>query len=146
VACGQDSEKTKTRYLAIATFPYEHVDLRGTDSGFTVARVPSQQSTKTRLAVSGAFAVERPKVQNLRLAAKDSAGKLYLPTTQTIAVGSGQGRRVITLLCEFPVAEQDIRELVVERRVLVVEVNLGMVTAKVIIDEDEEEKLQIGYE
>ena len=144
-AFGQDSERTKTRYLPIATIPYERVDLRGTDAGFTVARMPAQEPTKTRLVVSWAFAVERPKVQNLRLVAKDRAGKLHLPNDQIIAAATGQQRRVITLLCEFSVPEQDIRELVVERSVLVGEVDLGMVKARLIIDEDEEEQLPSGY-
>jgi len=151
VAFGQESDGFKERYIPIATLPYQRANLSGTDSessptGFTVARVPAQEATRTGIAVSGAFPVDKPKVQNLRLVAKDQAGKLRSPTEQTIAAAKGSELRVITLLCEFALPERDIRELIVQRRVLVGEVDVGMVRAKVIIDEDEEEMLQSSYD
>ena len=139
----QDSKKLKTGYLPVATIAYEQGDLFGTDAGFTVVSVPCRQSTGTRLALSGAFAVEKPKAGNLRLTVKDSVGKVHLPTTQTVAVSKRDQRRVVTLLCEFPVAQQDIRRLIVERSVLIGYVDVGMVRAKVIIDEDEEQTIGV---
>ncbi|NQT14191.1 MAG: hypothetical protein HQ582_15660 [Planctomycetes bacterium] len=93
------------------------------------------------MAVSGAFSLDKPKEANLRVAAKDRDGKLHLPIVQSVASAKGKKRRVITVLCQFALAEKDIHELVVQRRVLVTTVNLGMITARVIIDEDEEENL-----
>ena len=60
-----------------------------------------------------------------------------------MGIGSGQEPRVITLLCEFPVPEQDIRQLGVKRKSLVGKVSLGMAAAKVIVDEDAVEKLPV---
>ena len=142
-AGGQNSNEPDIRYLPVATIAYDQIDLYGTDSGFTVVSVPCRRSTRTRLAVSGAFAAEKPKAGHLRLTVKDSAGKVHLPITQTIAEGKRGQRRVVTLLCEFAVAEEDIRRLIVERSVLVGRIDMGMVRPLVIIDEDEEQTIGV---
>lgn len=147
----QESDRMRACYFSMATLRYERVNITGTDSelsrtGFTVTRVPAKDSANARMAVSGAFAIDKPKSQNLRLVARDHAGNLHLATEQTVAAATGSKRRVITLLCEFALPEQSIHELVVQRRVMVGEVDLGMVRAKIIIDEDEEEELLPGYD
>ncbi len=141
------SEGPKACYIDIATLKYEGGCLTGASSeswptGFTVLRMDAPDQERSSLAISGAFSVDKPKEANIRVAAKDHEGMLHLPTAQSVASATGKKRRVITLLCEFALTESDIRELLIQRRVLVTTANVGMVTARVIVDEDEEESLE----
>jgi hypothetical protein len=68
---GQESNRVKERYIPIATLRYERAHLTPIDSessptGFVLAPMRAQQATKARMAVSGAFAVDTPKVQDVR--------------------------------------------------------------------------------
>lgn len=140
----QSAEGLEACYLNIATLEYEGAGLtacssKSSPTGFTVVRIDSADPKKLQVAVSGAFLLDKPKEANLRIAAKDHGGKLHLPIVQSVASAMGNKRRVITVLCEFALPENDIHQMVIQRRVLVGTVNLGMITARVIIDEDEEE-------
>ena len=148
-AASQRAEGPKVCYCDIATLKYEGASLTGASSeswptGFTVIRIGVPDQQPTRLAVSGSFSVDKPKEANLHVAAKDHEGNLHLPTVQSVESATGKKRRVVTLLCEFALPEKDIHDLVIQRRLLVTTVNLGIVTAWVIIDEDEEEASLLG--
>lgn len=148
-SASQLAKGPKVRYRDIATLKYGGKGLTGANSrswptGFTVIRIDPCDQQRSRVAVSGAFLLDKPNPANLRLAVKDHQGKLHLPTVHSVASATGKTRRVITLMCEFALPERDIHELVIQRRILVATANLGMVTARVIIDEDEEELLE-GY-
>lgn len=52
----------------------------------------------------------------------------------------------MTLLCEFGLPETEIHQLAIQRRVIVASATFGMVTARVIIDEDEDESRLGIYE
>jgi len=145
----QSAEGPKACYLNIATLKYEGAGLTGCSSrssptGFTVVRIDSADPKKPRVAVSGAFLLAKPKEANLRVAARDHDGKLHPPIVQSVASAMGKKRRVITMVCEFALPEKDIHELVIQRRVLVTTANLGMVNARVIIEDEEEELILPG--
>ncbi len=147
----QRAEEPEVGYLEVATFKYEGGRLTGANSeswltGFTVIRIAVPDQQRTQLSVSGAFLVDKPKETNLRVVAKDHEGKLYLPSVQSVVSATGKKRRVVTLLCEFELPERDIHQLAIQRRVIVTTANLGLVTARVIIDEDEEESRLGIYE
>ena len=150
-SASQRPEEPEVGYLEVATFKYEGGRLTGANSeswltGFTVIRIAVPDQQRTQLAVSGAFSVDKPRDSNLRVVAKDHEGKLHLPSVQSVASATGQKRRVVTLLCEFGLPEEDIHQLVVQRKVIVTTANLGSVTARVIIDEDEEQSRLGIYE
>ncbi len=143
-SASQRAEEPGVDYLEVATFKYEGGRLTGANSetwltGFTVIRIGVPDQQRTQLAVSGAFLVDKPKEANLRVVAKDHEGRLYLPSAQSVVSAIGKKRRVVTLLCEFGLPEKDIYQLAVQRKVIVTTAHLGLVTARVIIDEDEED-------
>lgn len=59
----------------------------------------------------------------------------------SVAAASGSRCRVATLVHEFALPKRNLREWVLQRRIRVSTVDLGMIKARVIVDEDEEKEL-----
>jgi hypothetical protein len=85
--------------------------------------------------------------RTLATAANDGASVTGMGSAQSpsIATASGSRCRVATLVYEFALPKRNLREWVLQRRIRVGTVDLGMIKARVIVDEDEEKEL-LGFQ
>jgi len=109
-------------------------------SGFTLVPVDTRDAGKCRFAISTATSLQGPDPGDLRVLAKDQDGKLHRASSQSAASASGNKHRVVTVVCDFRLPEKNVRALVVQRRLLVGTVDLGIVKARVLLDDEEDEE------
>lgn len=144
-ATASDQQEAKS-YRDIATLDNPGGGISGTGgslrpSGFTVVPIDTRAPSNCRFAISMATGCLGPAPKMLRVVATDAEGNIHTASSQSGVAAFGNKHGLVTIVCDFPLSERDVRRLTVQQERVFVD--LGMVKAEVIIQEEEEERLGI---
>ncbi len=140
------ASKPQETFDTIATLPCNIVSINGLRSkGFRISRAGASEPNKSRFTISIGAKYMRADIGGLRVLARDKNGKLHKPISQWQLPGALNKGRVVMLLCKFPLPENKIQELVIRKKSIASRgvIMLGGVTARIIIQEEEEALLGI---
>ena len=118
------------------TFQYDGETRSGWDSkdaasGVTIVTIPTPQAKLTRLAISIAEPVGERSLDDFRIIALNRNGISVSPNVVG-ATGAGLSHRVITFVCDFPIAQKDLKLISIETKAGDRSSNSGTVTGRVL--------------
>ena len=119
VAAAPKPDQEEKKFVPFATFEFHGGRLGsggGTlQSGFTVVELNEDaKAHRTSMAISLAYDMRCNRMPTYRAAAMDKRGRTFVSEGGSCS-GGGEKLGVITLICTFPLAVQDIDKIVIER-------------------------------